>query len=307
MKWIKKGLIYCPDGSMPWAKHSALQPTPLLREDGSIRVFAGFRDDNGVGRIGYVDLSANNPSEVIKVSPHPVLDVGLPGTFDDNGVIPCAIIARDEKLFLYYAGYELSQKVRFKGFSGLAVSVDGGETFTRYQNTPILDRTNSEFLFRAIHSIMFDDGVWKAWYGAGSEFVQGKTKTLPIYNIRYMESTDGVNFPTSGKLCLDTNEKEYRVGRPFVIKTDSIYRMFFGFSTETIPYKLSYAESIDGLNWTRKDSEMQFDSNSITDFDSEMSCYPSIVMYNKKIYMFYNGNDYGKKGFGYAQLDGDFK
>jgi len=78
MKWEKKGLIYGPDGRSSWARHSALQPTPLLRADqGHIRIFVGMRDDEGVGRIGFVDVASDNPAQVLRVSQAPVLDIGV--------------------------------------------------------------------------------------------------------------------------------------------------------------------------------------------------------------------------------------
>src|SRR5690349_18971947 len=140
MKWIKKGIIYCPDATTWWAQHSALQPTPLLRSNGTIRIFVGFRDACGVGRVGYVDVLAENPKNVVCISSEPALDVGLPGAFDDNGVVPCAIVTRDSKLYLYYAGYQIAAKVRFLVFSGLAVSENGGESFSRIKNVPIMER-----------------------------------------------------------------------------------------------------------------------------------------------------------------------
>ena len=96
MRWIKKGLIYGPDGKSRWAQQSALQPTPLLRPDGVIRIFVGLRSHEGVSRIGFVDVSADNPAEVISVSPEPVLDIGIPGAFDENGVVPRFGVLRDE-------------------------------------------------------------------------------------------------------------------------------------------------------------------------------------------------------------------
>ena len=82
MKWIKKGLIYGPPGNSRWAQRWALQPTPWLRDNGTIRIFCGFRTLDGVSRVGYVDVNADNPSEVLGVSPEPVLDIGIPGAFD---------------------------------------------------------------------------------------------------------------------------------------------------------------------------------------------------------------------------------
>lgn len=301
MKWIKKGIIYCPDATSWWAQHSALQPTPLLRSDGTIRVFVGFRDALGVGRVGYIDVSAENPKIVNHVSQEPALDIGLPGAFDDNGVVPCAVVVRDSKLYLYYAGYQIATKVRFLVFSGLAISENGGESFLRIKNVPIMERTHEEFLFRVVHTALADNGIWKIWYGGGSHFVEVGGKTVPVYNIRYTESTDGLSFPAQGKICVDLKSGEYRVGRPYVLKCENKYRMFFAASSHQTPFRLAYAESTDGVVWHRNDEKVDM-GYSIGDFDEHMSSYPSLVQYKNKTYLFYNGNDYGRYGVAYAEL-----
>lgn len=301
MQWEKKGIIFNPAGKVSWAANTALQPTPLLLNNDVIRIYAGFRDDAGVSRIGWVDVESNDPSKIISYSKSPVLDVGLPGTFDDNGVVPSAVIKHEGKIFLYYAGYQLVKNVRFLVLCGLAISTDNGNFFKRIKNTPVLERTDDEFLFRVIHSVIWENGKCKVWYGGGNHFVQSDSKTLPVYDIRYMESSDGINFPESGKVVVETGEGEYRVGRPYVIKKNVKYLMFFGASTPSIPYRLTYAESENGINWTRKDDSFKLDYNE-NDFDSNMSAYPAVVEVGNKTYMFYNGNDYGKEGFGLAQL-----
>jgi predicted GH43/DUF377 family glycosyl hydrolase len=301
MRWIKRGLIYGPKGDSWWAQRWALQPTPLLRGDGTIRVFVGFRTHEGVSRVGSVDVSAENPAQVLAVSPEPVLDIGAPGAFDENGVVPCAVVERDGKLYLYYAGYQLGQKVRFYVFGGLAISEDGGASFRRYSQVPICDRTDDETLFRVIHTMMLDDGRWRAWYGAGSSFALHDGRQLPNYNIRHAEAEDGVTLSSDYTVCVDTSGEEYRVGRPYVVKQGGLYRMFYCAGTALRGYRLAYAESPDGLTWTRKDDEIGIDV-SPSGWDSEMQAYPSVVTYRDKIYLFYNGNNYGEDGFGYAEL-----
>src|SRR6266576_6838129 len=277
MKWEKRGLIFGPTGDSAWARNSALQPTPYLKKDQeAIRVFAGFRDDEGVSRVGFVDVAAENPSEILRISKQPVLDVGIPGAFDENGVVPCAVVERDGKLFLFYAGYQLGRKVKFFVFSGLAISEDGGESFQRYSAVPVCDRTDDEIFFRVIHTIMFDQGKWKAWYGGGSEFDVQDGRQYPRYNIRYAESPDGIHLNKAFHVCVDMSGGEYRVGRPYVIKRDGIYRMFYGAGTKEEGYRLAYAESPDGLNWTRKDNEVGIDV-SASGWDSRMQAYPAIV------------------------------
>jgi predicted GH43/DUF377 family glycosyl hydrolase len=298
MIWDKKGIVFDPQGKFSWASHTALQPTPIVIGE-KIRIFAGFRDDAGISRVGWVDVDIENPEKVLGYSQNPALDIGLAGAFDDNGVVPTAIVRRGDALYLYYAGYQLVKNVRFIAFTGLAISHDDGLSFQRWRNTPVLERTTDEFLFRAIHTIFWDTDKWKTWYGGGNSFVAGEQKTLPIYDIRYMESADGIAFPDKGQTVLKNGENEYRVGRPYVVKRGDKYIMYFGASTPQEPYRLAYAESNDGVNWDRNDSLLDIPYQE-GDFDSRMSAYPSVIDYNNRIYLFYNGNDYGKQGFGLA-------
>ena len=63
-------------------------------------------------------------------------------------------------------------------------------------------------------------------------------------------------------------------------------------------YRIGYAESIDGLVWDRKDYLMNNFDVSDEGWDNEMICYPFIFEHKKTLYMLYNGNGYGKTGFG---------
>ncbi|MEN6462600.1 MAG: hypothetical protein ABFC94_14690 [Syntrophomonas sp.] len=298
MKWTKRSLIYCPTSENDWRNNSALQPTPILIND-NIRVYAGFRDINGISRIGYVELDKSNPRNVLSVSESPVLDVGDDGMFDENGVVPTSIVKRGSDVFLYYAGYSLGKKVRFQVFTGLAISKDNGDSFQRVKKIPVTDRVENEELFRVIHSIIFVDGVWKVYYGAGNHFVEGKKKTLPVYDIRYMESADGINFPNRGIVSVPIPTGCHRVGRPYVFFEEHKFKLYYGFGSEKIPYQLAYLESVDGIKWNQKDINLPLSESG---WDSQMMAYPSFMRVDNKGYLFYNGNNYGFEGFGFAEL-----
>lgn len=301
MQWTKKGLIYGATGEKWWMNNSALQPTPIVIGD-IIRVFVGLRDCNGVGRVGYVDVEAQNPSNIIAVKDKPCLDIGEKGCFDDNGVVPCAITKVGNQLYLFYAGYNIGYHVRMTIFSGLAVSDDNGETFRRYSKVPIMERTENETLFRVIHTALKEEHEWKMYYGAGNKFIQGQKKTLPVYEIEMLSTVDFEGLHKEGTVLLHNEGEEYRIGRPYVVKDNGMYRMFFCKGTEHITYRLAYAESDDGLNWIRKDDKLNLDL-SASGWDSEMMAYPSFVRYGEKAFLFYNGNNYGYEGFGYAELN----
>jgi len=302
MKWAKQGLIYCPDGRYFWAKKYAFPPTPHFISEDVIRVYVAFCDEKTVGRVGFVDIDAENPSVVLKVSEKPVLDIGTSGAFDEDGVVPTCILEVEGKLYLYYVGYQLGMKVRYYQFEGLAISKNGGNSFSRYSKVPILDRSDNELLNRTSAFVMYDEDFFKMWYVGGSEWLEVKGKLLPKYNIRYLESKDGITWNRQGRVCINfANEDEYAFGRPYLIKDAGIYKMFYSIRTRSKGYGLGYAESKDGLNWVRKDRELGIDVSE-SGWDSQMIEYPSVVKYKDRVYMFYNGNNCGETGFGYAVL-----
>jgi len=301
MKWEKKGWVYAPDGSSSWARHSALTPTPLLVDPNTIRVYAGFRDDGGVSRIGFVDVAADDPTRILEVSETPALDIGAPGTFDDNGVILGDVLVHQDKVLMYYVGFETPGKVKFRAFSGLAVSSDGGRTFTRSSEAPLLDRADGQRYIRAIHSVRVESGVWRAWYSAGDgwEWIDGKP--YPRYDIRYLESADGVAFRGRGVPCVGVEGREYRIGRPRVYELGEGYVMFYTRGTLDGDYVPGCAASRDGIVWTRRDADVGIDRSS-SGWDSRSLAYPALLRWRDAVYMFYNGNDMGRSGFGYAEL-----
>jgi hypothetical protein len=78
--------------------------------------------------------------------------------------------------------------------------------------------------------------------------------------------------------------------------------MFYSSRTRSKGYRIGYAESVDGENWTRRDEEIGIDVSE-DGWDSQMLAYACVVRHKEKVYMFYNGNNYGETGFGYAELE----
>jgi hypothetical protein len=118
------------------------------------------------------------------------------------------------------------------------------------------------------------------------------------YHIRYAESADGVHWHREGRVAIDyASPGEYAMGRPCVVRQGGLYRMWF--SARGAAYRLAYAESPDGLTWTRKDAEGGLPP-SVQDWDSEMTAYPFVFEHGGRLHMLYNGNGYGRSGVGHA-------
>ena len=301
-RWRKKGLIYSPLRDGGWRDNSALTPTPLLLSDDTIRIYTSFRDPDGIGRIGYVDVDADNPASVIGVSEAPVLDIGKDGMFDDNGVILGDVVRVEEKVYLYYVGFQKVLKAKFLAYSGLAVSDDNGDSFARIQQTPVMDRHQEGLYIRAIHSVIYEPGLFRVWYSVGCSWQTVDGVGKPAYEIYYAESKDGITFERGGISCLenDSANLEYRIGRPRVRKDGDRYAMNFTYGTTDGKYLSGYASSSDGIHWDRNDSELGLELSE-DGWDSKHLCYPAEISVGEIKFVFYNGNNMGEEGFGWAE------
>ena len=304
MRWRKGGHIYVPDGSIEWAQAYAFPPTPFDVGDGRLRLYVAFCDLNTVGRLGYVDVSAEDPGEVVGVATEPLLDIGLPGFFDDNGLLPTRVLEFGDRLYLYYVGYQLGTRVRYFQFEGLAYSDDGGRSFRRASRVPILDRSDREPLHRTSAFVDRAGDRFRMWYVAGEEWVLVGGRSLPRYNLRYLESDDGVTWGPAGEVCLDfADEDEHAFGRPWVFEHDGRHKMLYSVRRRSIGYRLGYAESSNGRTWERRDSEVGIDVSE-SGWDSQEIAYGAVVLREDGgAWLFYNGNERGRTGFGYAELE----
>ncbi|MBT7391915.1 hypothetical protein HN827_03735 [archaeon] len=246
-------------------------------------------------------MNKANLFDIKNISKIPIFDIGKPGSFDENGVLTCSVTKVENYYYFYYAGFELGTKIRYRLLSGLAITNDKFILKKKY-NVPVLERSDEELYFRGGPFCIFENGIFKMWYVAGSSWININKKQMPIYEIKYMESTDGVNWPNKGVTCIQIeNSNEHGFGRPFVVSNDKNYKMYYSIRIKDLGYRLGYAESKNEIDWVRKDYLMNLDVSQ-NDFDDKMICYSSIIEIDDKIIMFYNGNDFGKTGFGYAEL-----
>lgn len=306
MQWKKLGVVWKPDGRKWWATSHAMIPTPVRIDNNRLRVFLCCRDSQNRARPGFVDVSASDPTQVLYEHHDFLMDVGAPGTFDEAGVLPTSIVSLpDGRLFMYYAGFELGHNIRYRLLTGLAVSNDGGITFNRYSQTPVLERSTSELYFRcgAFVTLSEVSNRFHLWYIGGNAWEEIDGKPMPIYDMRYLESADGVHWKDEGRVVLSIErEDEHGFGRPWVVSNEHGYQLFYSIRRRSLrAYRMGYAVSSDGVRWDRKDEDLNLDV-SVSGWDSEAIMYAAVIEVDGRTYLFYNGNDFGATGFGVAEL-----
>jgi hypothetical protein len=296
--WQRLGLIGSAAGSAPWAvSHSAL-PALSLRPDGEYDLYVSTRDGEGRARIARGSLRLEPTASFDRVESAPVLDLGTLGTFDDRGVTTSSIVSTDGRVYLYYTGWMLGVTVPFYLAVGLAISDDDGRTFRRLSRAPLLDRNEVDPFLTASPFVMIDNGVWRMWYVSGSDWYIVNGAPRHRYHIKYAESRDGLKWSRHDHVCLDyASDEEYAFARPYVCYKEGRYRMWY--AVRGLRYRIGYAESTDGLTWTRLDNTRGLIASG-GDWESEMVEYPWLFERNGREYLLYNGDDYGRAGVGLA-------
>ena len=260
-------------------------PTPILLNQSTIRVYCAFLDAEKIGRLGYVDVDAECPTIVKMVSPNPILDIGAPGMFDEHGVTPTCIVRNGNELRLYYQGWQRLQTIPYLLFIGLAISNDGGQSFQRYSEVPILNRSADETFQRSCGYVIKDKNCWKIWYLCGTHWIDTENGKLPWYEIRYLESTDGINWGGTGLTCISPAESdEFGFGRPYVTVNESGYQLWSSVRRKSIGYRFTYAESDDGKYWRRQDAKLDIDV-SAEGWDSQMVCFPAVICVGNRTFL----------------------
>lgn len=307
MNWAKLGHIFNVSGAYSWNQSHAQVPVVDILFD-RLRIYYATRNLLGQSNISYIEVDKQDPSKILYEHNDVLLDFGPIGTFDDSGIMPSCIIQINNLKYLYYIGWTTRFTVPYQNAIGLAVSKDEGRSFQKIAKGPIITVNRLEPYFSGTSFVLEEKDCYKMYYLSCIGWVKSGNKPEPIYHIKYAESLDGINWEQTGKIAVDLQPGEGGLASAAVIKENDTYKMWFGKrgildyrKNPENTYKIGYAESKDGIHWERKDENAGI-KPSESGWDSQMISYPYVVKVDRQFFMFYNGNNFGKSGFGVAKM-----
>ncbi len=298
-------------------KEFAQSPQTIVFDD-FVRIYFSTRTKDEKGNylsfISFVDMDINL-SKIINISKKTVIELGKLGTFDEHGIFPINPYKEGNKIVAYTCGWNRRISVPVETAIGLAESFDNGETFIKLGNGPILAASIQEPFLVGDGFVQKYEDTYYMWYIFGTKWIL-PTPLEPqarVYKIGFATSKNGLDWKKNeGKQIIESvlNENECQA-LPTVIKIGTRYHMYFCFREATDfrtnparSYKLGYAFSDNLINWTRDDKKAGI-TTTTNDWDSDMMCYPHIFSAKEKVFLLYNGNEFGKFGFGAAELISD--
>ncbi|WP_033576275.1 glycosylase [Dickeya chrysanthemi] len=315
-KWIKLGKVFTPQEikDRPWLKEFAQAPATLVFDD-FVRVYFSCRppaDSNGqyVSYSAYVDLARHDLFQILRISEQPILKLGSLGEFDEFGTYPVSVIRHANKVYAYYAGWTRCESVPFNVAIGAAASHDGGNSFEKLGNGPIISYTPDEPFVLSGPKVRRFNNSWYLWYIAGRKWKMVNGRAEPVYKIRMATSDDGIHWVKQNKDLIESRiEEDEAQASPDVFYANGKYHMFFcyryssDYRGKANGYRIGYAYSENLTDWVRDDKKAGINVSD-DGWDSEMISYPHVFELDNKIYLAYLGNQVGREGFGLAVLDG---
>jgi hypothetical protein len=298
------------EGSVGYA-----QSPQVLVLGNCVRIYFSTRvvDTSGkfVSHVAYVDMS-KDLKHTLGISQHEVISQGELGCFDEHGIFPFHVCAIDDLVYAYTNGWSRRASVSVETGIGLAVSHDNGKTFIRSGPGPIVTALLHERFLVGDAFVRRFQSTFHMWYIFGKEWKSLSADSTPerIYKIAHATSEDGIGWNTGRgeQLIPDVLGPDESQALPSVIKHNGKYHMFFCFresfdfrTGRGRGYRLGYATSNDLIDWQRQDDELEF-TEPFDDWDNEMQCYPHVFASDQRIFLLYNGNEFGRRGFGALEL-----
>lgn len=318
MKWRKIGKIFDPtQHSLPNDCVQYAQSPQVLVFDDFVRIYFSTRavdPANGkyLSHIAFVDMG-KNLRDIIRVSDQTVIPLGALGCFDEHGIFPMSVLRHGANVYGYTCGWNRRVSVSVDTAIGLAVSQDDGLTFQRIGDGPVLSATLHEPCLVGDGFVKLIDGVFHMWYIFGTGWKKYAPDIPPdrTYKIGHATSNDGIQWTKeeARQIISDVLGPDESQALPTVVAIAGRHHMFFCYresfdfrASNSRGYRIGHAWSDDLSNWVRDDEHPKLEG-SLGEWDSDMQCYPHVFELDGKVYLLYNGNQFGRYGFGLAVLD----
>jgi len=317
VKWTKRGQLFKPqDYRLPNGCTDFAQSPQALVFDSHVRIYFSTRsrDAGGhyVSHIAFVDVD-KTLTTVRGTATQAVIPQGGLGCFDEHGIFPINVIRHDDAIHAYTCGWSRRVSVPVETAIGMAVSHDAGLTFERVGPGPVMAPARDEPFLVGDPFVVVRDGVWHMWYIFGTSWIESPSDPGParVYKVAYATSTDGRSWHRDAVTIVpDAIGSDECQALPTVFEWNGAWHMYFCYRHATDfrtnrqrGYRLGYAWSRDVHGpWTRDDAAAGI-AVSPEGWDADMLCYPHVFSCDGQVYLLYNGNAFGREGFGVAVLE----
>jgi hypothetical protein len=302
-QWKKLGRLYCPSetGRHPKLLSHAANPLPVLMNGDIYRIFYSGRDAGNRSSVGAVDIDIVK-RKVIQEHIQPFFEHGSDTSFFSDGVSIGNCYEVDGKRYMLFMGWQSPKDGHWRGDIGRLV-VKPDLTLELGSEAPFLTSDDTDPISLSYPWVCKQEsGGFSMWYGSTTTWDAGNGEMLHVINSAV--SVDGHQWVRDGLAIPYEIGTAQAFSRPTVIgDKKNGYDMWFSYRSGTgEKYRIGHAVYKDDQGWIL---DLNTGGLDVTPegWDSEMVEYPFVFDHQGQHYMLYNGNGYGKSGFGLAVME----
>lgn len=300
--WKKLGRVYVPaaQGRHPKLLTHAANPLPVHLDGDIYRVFYSGRDQDNRSSVGAVDIDVVK-GLVVQDHEEPFFTHGAPGSFYADGVSIGNCYEASGNRYMLFMGWQTPKDSHWRGDVGRLI-VRPDLTLALSEPEPFMSSDELDPISLSYPWVLRNEGDgYSMWYGSTTCWDAGNGEMLHVINAA--SSVDGHHWHRKGLAVPYELGVAQAFSRPTVARNASGgYEMWFSYRSGVgEKYRIGYAVSQDGGAWSLALSNAGI-TVSEDGWDSEMIEYPFVFDHAGRRYMLYNGNGYGKTGFGLAVL-----
>lgn len=303
MLWKKLGQLYCPKFIHPKLASHAANPLAVLLNGDVYRIFYSGRDSQNRSSVSFIDADIVK-REVLHIHDKPAFTHGPENSFYSHGVSIGNCYEADGHRYILFMGWQSPLDRHWRGDVGRLV-LESDFSLRLDSDLPFMATSTTDPISLSYPwAIQEKHGNFRMWYGSTTTWDAGNGEMLHVIN--QASSVDGHIWHREGLAVPYALGMAQAFSRPTVIGNENDgYHMWFSYRGGSgDKYRIGYACSADGKTWVLRLEDSGIDV-SPTGWDSEMIEYPFVFDHGGLRYMLYNGNDYGKSGFGLAVMDSE--
>ncbi|PMH28887.1 hypothetical protein BCU71_19300 [Vibrio lentus] len=302
MKWKKFGNIYLPRPISDALLTHAANPLPIHLKDDIFRVFFNGRNNENKSSLGYFDFDIVT-KEIVNVCDKEIVKFGSDESYYSHGLSignEYTDIFGDQ--YILFMAWQIRGDSHWRGDIGRIKVESLDEIYVEDLNLPFITINEVDKVSLSYPCVYKEGKEYKMIYGSTITWEAENGEMVHVLN--QANSIDGDTWKQVGLAV------PYEIGiaqafsRPTHLRLDGQENLWFSYrsgSGEKYRIGRSYKE---GECWHLDLENSGIDvSKDENQWDSEMICYPYVLMHKGITYMFYNGNGFGETGIGLAVLE----
>jgi hypothetical protein len=273
----------------------AANPVVVKMDEFSYRIFFNSRDLNQRSSVYSVDINLNSQRiipDTLKIQ----FLLEFSDSYFKDGISLGSYFELDGVDWISFMGWINPPSEHWYGTIG-RFRLNSNFDLESIEENPWFELDSDDPISLSYPTVYFSQSVMHIWYGSTLTWDGGNGEMVHI--LKEKISRDFRKFQNSNRFVEWKMGESQAFSRPSVVEVQDHFLLAYSVRGNKTKYRIGFGIIEDGSHIVR---QIAIYPTSTSTWESEMVEYPCLVSHKDSIFMFYNGNGYGKSGIGLARI-----